>query len=138
MTHFETDFRFPETYSLFTVFNLEQGLNILRDIRAKDTQNAVVLSPPQAACSMGIPWWMTLMNRLRTEAPPDLALVDVLDCGNQAGRAISALGSNQKHIVFDPTSPQNQAVVMFARSRGATVLPLRPDNPAWQHLVSAP
>ncbi|MFT8718689.1 hypothetical protein [Acetobacter sp.] len=123
---------------MFTVFNLEQGLSILRDIRENDRRNVVILSPPQAACSMGIPWWMTLMNRLRTEAPSSIELVDILDCGNQAARAISALGSNQKHIVFDPASPQNQAVIMFARSLGATVLPLRPENPAWQHLVSAP
>ncbi|MCE0745122.1 hypothetical protein LWC05_14695 [Acetobacter sicerae] len=115
----------------FLVSTLREAFGALRAAQAHGCSDIILISPPGAAAFMGAPWWMAMMAQLRSLQEADrasLPFIDVLDCGSQAGRAVSALTRGQKHIVFDPASPQRKAVEMLAASLGATVLFKRPDG----------
>ena len=116
---------------VFSVSTLQEASDALQAAQASGCPDVILLSPPGAAGFMGAPWWMAMMKQCRTlqkEEQAPLPFIDVLDCGSQAGRAASALTQGQKHIVFDPASPQKKAVEMLAMSLGATVLFERPDR----------
>ncbi|AQS84831.1 MAG: hypothetical protein ABF876_11915 [Acetobacter aceti] len=115
----------------FLVSNLREACEALNVARVNGLSDVLLISPPGATGSMGAPWWMAMMTKLRTlqgDAHIFRSITDILDCGSQAGRAVSALAQGQKHIVFDPASPQRKAVEMLASSLGAVVLFTRPDT----------
>ncbi|MCH4090313.1 hypothetical protein [Acetobacter sp.] len=116
---------------VFMVSTLREACGALRAVQGNGCSKVILISPPAAAGCMGGPWWMAMMTQCRSFQDQELAspaFVDILDCGSQAGRAVSALTRGQKHIVFDPASPQRKAVEMLAASLGATVLFQRPDT----------
>ncbi|GBR04956.1 hypothetical protein [Acetobacter oeni] len=90
----------------------------------------VLLSPPDAACFMGSPWWLALMAAVRDEeesvtgAP---AFIDILDCGAQAGRAVAALGLGQARIILHPDCPQHRQAGVLAASLNAEMFSHRPE-----------
>ncbi|MFT8897800.1 MAG: hypothetical protein ABF968_12700 [Acetobacter sp.] len=116
---------------VFPVSTLREACDALRVAQASGCSDVILLSSSGAASFMGVPWWMAMMAQFRDlqeKDPISLPFIDILDCGSQAGRAVSALTQGQKHIVFDPASPQRKAVEMLAASLGATVLFQRPDR----------
>ena len=89
----------------------------------------VFLSPPGAAAYMGSGWWMELIRQLRLlemKQKHRVDFIDILDCGHQVGRAVTALGAGQTHLVLAATAPQYRAVTLLARSLGAVIYPDRP------------
>lgn len=86
-----------------------------------------VLSAPSAGCFLGAPWWRALVAL--SPAPSGRqtpALIDILDCGDAAGRALEALRLGQRVLVLDRACPQFQAVGERAAGLGATILAERP------------
>lgn len=55
------------------------------------------------------------------------SFIDILDCGNAAGRAAMALAGGQKHIILSPRCPQTAGIRILATSLGALVLPTPPE-----------
>ncbi|NHN88223.1 hypothetical protein [Acetobacter conturbans] len=125
-SHSSREIGFDGSHPVFIVATLEEGRQALLTTFKKDVPETILLSPPGAACFMGVPWWMEMMRQLRAGLKEPARFTDILDCGSQAGRAVSALSRGQTHIVFDPASPQISAVIALARSTGATVLRERP------------
>ncbi len=89
-----------------------------------------VLSAPSAGCFLGAPWWRALVALAApSPVPPGgetLALIDILDCGDAAGRALEALRLGQRVLVLERACPQFPAVRERAASLGATILGERP------------
>ncbi len=83
-----------------------------------------LLSAPFAACFLGAPWWRALVAD--APASPDLTLLDWLDCGDAAGRALEALRLGQTRLLLARSCPQFQAVAERAALAGGSVLPDRP------------
>ena len=85
----------------------------------------LVLSSADAACHMGPAWWIALV-RLGAAEAPGLALHDLLDCGDAAGRALQALRLGGRGLVLAADCPQRAAVLERASPLGARVLDRRP------------
>ncbi len=85
-----------------------------------------LLSAPAAGRYAGVGWWRALVDAARAEAAPDLAVDDVLDCGDAPGTAMAALRVGQRHLILDPRCPAFAAVTGAAATVGARVLDRRP------------
>ncbi len=84
-----------------------------------------LLSSADAACFLGPAWWRALMELAAAEAP-DLALHDLLDCGDAAGRALEALRLGSRGLILAAGCPQRAAVAERAAMLGARLLERRP------------
>jgi hypothetical protein len=80
-----------------------------------------LVSSRGAALFAGCLWWRALTDLARAEFP-GVALADVLDCADQAGRAMAALRAGQRVLVLDPACPARPAVVACAATCGGAVL----------------
>jgi hypothetical protein len=80
-----------------------------------------LVSSRGAALFAGCLWWRALIDLARAEFP-GVDLADVLDCADQAGRAMAALRAGQRVLVLDPGCPGHPAVVSCAATCGAAVL----------------
>ena len=77
-----------------------------------------LLSAPWAGVYGGVGWWRALLEA--AEAPA--AVINILDCGDSPGRALSALRGGQRHLVL--RAPP--AVLAGITARGGMVLPEPP------------
>jgi hypothetical protein len=84
-----------------------------------------LLSAPGAALYAGCGWWRALVRQART-AVPDVAVADVLDCGDGSGQALAALRIGQLWVVLWRTSPGWDEVAAIAAERGGGVLEAAP------------
>lgn len=85
----------------------------------------LLLSAPSAGCFMGPAWWRALVTLASSETA-GLAVLDLLDCGAAAGRAMEALRIGQHALVLSPACPQRAAVLERARPLRAIVRSERP------------
>lgn len=85
----------------------------------------LLLSSPNAGCFMGPAWWRALIG-LAGSLDPAVAVHDVLDCGDAAGRAMEALRLGQSDLVLGHACPQRDAVLARAGPLGATIRAIRP------------
>ncbi|GBQ33573.1 hypothetical protein [Gluconacetobacter azotocaptans] len=116
-----------------TVGSALQLRAVLDALGGENTGQWVLLSPPDAGCTMGPAWWRALIAD--TGANLEAGLPAFLDCGPAAGRAAEALRLGLRHIVISPACPQLATVRLLADSLGATCLVGRPDS---VHLDSLP
>jgi hypothetical protein len=99
-----------------TVHDLAQARAVLA-LRA----DALLLSAPAAALSMGCLWWSALLEAAGTER-------GILDCVDAPGAAMAALRVGLKIVILDETAPAYKAVAAAAEGRGAIILPRRPSS----------
>jgi hypothetical protein len=84
-----------------------------------------LLSAPGAAGYAGCGWWRALVEAARAAAP-EVEAPDVLDCLDQAGRAIEALRHGLRRLVLLPGAPARDDVAARAKALGALLLDARP------------
>jgi len=84
-----------------------------------------LLSAPGAALYAGCGWWQALVAQARA-ARPDVAVADILDCGEASGQALAALRIGQRFLVLRRSAPGRDAVAAIAAGRGGAVLPAAP------------
>ena len=84
-----------------------------------------LLSAPGAALYAGCGWWRAVVQQARAEFP-DVAVADILDCGEGSGQALAALRIGQRFLVLWPSAPGWDAVAAIAAERGGAVLPAAP------------
>jgi hypothetical protein len=97
-----------------TVHDLGQARTVLA-LR----EDAVLLSAPAAALSMGCLWWAALLKAAG-------AGCGVLDCADAPGLAMAALRVGLKALVLEEAAPARAAVAGAAAGLGAIILPCRP------------
>ena len=88
-------------------------------------RHATLLSAPAAACYMGPAWWRALVAAASSEHP-GLAVTDLLDCDDAAGRAVEALRLGQRQLILSASCPQRGAILERAAPLGALVHASRP------------
>jgi hypothetical protein len=109
-------------YPAVTVHGLEQAILALAPGRP-----VALLSAVDAALFGGCGWWRALISAAQNGYPQTPAL-DILDCGDAAGRAVEALRSGCRTLILDPTCPAFAAVASIAATTGATLLRERPPS----------
>src|ERR1700744_4460306 len=72
-----------------------------------------LLSAPGAALFAGCLWWRQLVVAARADSPAT-AVLDILDCADASGLAISALRSDVHHLVLWPQAPGHARVAAVA------------------------
>ncbi len=82
-----------------------------------------LLSPENAAATLGPLWWRALAEAARARATAPVA--DILDCGDAPGYAMAALRCGCRALVLAP-GPAFARVAAAATTIGATVLASRP------------
>jgi hypothetical protein len=85
----------------------------------------MLLSAPGAALFAGCLWWREVV-RQACDNVPGSDVIDMLDCADASGLALSALRIGQTAIVLYDTAPGYAAVVAIAAQRRAQVLPVAP------------
>ncbi len=97
-----------------------------RDAGGAAPVGLLLLSAPAAACFLGPGWWAALTTALR---PPMQAVgaIEMLDCGDAAGRAMEALRIGLRRLILSPDCPQHRAVLARAAALGATLAAHRPE-----------
>jgi hypothetical protein len=84
-----------------------------------------LLSAPGAALFAGCLWWQAMVAAACSEHPGTEA-IDVLDCANASGMAMSALRSGVNRLVLWPEAPGWKAVAAIAERQGGFVLTQAP------------
>lgn len=87
----------------------------------------VLLSAPGAGCYGGARWWRLVVDAVAA-SHAGLVAADILDCGDQAGRAVEALREGCRRVVLDPASRAYADVAARATSIGAELLPAAPPS----------
>ena len=77
-----------------------------------------LLSAPGAALFLGCAGWRALIARARA-AHSDVTVVDILDCADASGYALSALRLGQRDLVLWHGAPGREAVGAIAARLGA-------------------
>lgn len=86
-----------------------------------------LLSAPGAAGYAGCLWWRELVVAARRENP-GTPVMDVLDCADASGLAMSALRSGVHRLVLWQEAPGWQGVAGIAAARGGFVLDRAPES----------
>ena len=86
----------------------------------------LLLSAPAAAGYLGPGWWAALIAALQPRMQA-VDAVEVLDCGEAAGRAMEALRIGLRRLILSAQCPQQRAVLARAAALGATVAAQRPE-----------
>jgi hypothetical protein len=86
-----------------------------------------LVSPPGAAAYMGVGFFRALIEAARAEFP-GVAIEAVIDCGDAAGFALSALRTGFKTVVLRGDPRARARVAAIAHSVGARVLARPPGN----------
>jgi hypothetical protein len=84
-----------------------------------------LLSAPGAALYGGCQWWRELVQAAR-RTNPETPAIDVLDCADASGLALSALRCEVSRLVLWPAAPNRRAVVQIAERAGGFVLDAAP------------
>lgn len=82
-----------------------------------------LLSPVDAAATLGPLWWRALIADARAHATAPLA--DILDCGAAPGHAMAALRCGCLALILAP-GPASSRVAGAAATMGAVILDQRP------------
>lgn len=82
-----------------------------------------LLSPVDAAATLGPLWWHALITDARARATAPLA--DILDCGAAPGHAMAALRCGCMALILAP-GPASARVAGTAHALGAVILDQRP------------
>ncbi|MBV9252112.1 MAG: hypothetical protein JO227_23070 [Acetobacteraceae bacterium] len=85
-----------------------------------------LVSGSGAALYLGCGWWRAMVAEARSRWPV-LIGIDILDCADDASRAVEAIGIGQQRLVLSAKSPGYRAVLAIAEGSGATVFPDRPE-----------
>lgn len=85
-----------------------------------------LVSGAGAALYLGCGWWRAMVAEARSRWL-GLIGVDILDCGDDAARAVEAIGIGQQAVVLSAKSPGYRAVLAIAEGYGARVFPDRPE-----------
>lgn len=105
---------------VIVIHNKEQAIAALQ--AAADRQvNVLLLSARYAACTIGALVFKEMVSQAAQDAPAS-SFRAALDCGDKAGRALSALRAELKTIVFDPQSPASKRISDIAGQYGAEIL----------------
>jgi hypothetical protein len=100
------------------------GLADVRDALAVGAP-VTLLSASGAARYAGCLWWREVV-RSGCAGFPDTPFIDILDCADASGMAMSALRSDVIRLVLWPRAPGWQGVARIAQDRGGFVLPVAP------------
>jgi hypothetical protein len=84
-----------------------------------------LLSAPGAALYAGCLWWRQLVAAVRVEYP-QIQSLDILDCADASGLAMSALRSDVHCLVLWPEAPGHAKVAAIAARQGGFVLAQAP------------
>jgi hypothetical protein len=80
-----------------------------------------LLSAPGAASFAGCLWWRGLIAAARAESP-HTDVVDILDCADASGMALSALRTGVCRLVLWPEAPGWDGVAAIATQQGGYIL----------------
>jgi len=123
----------PALWPTIVIGDAAEGRLVLSALRQTRWTGLRLLSPPDAACFLGSAWWRALIGQLSEPgampAPaeaPATTIVDLLDCGAAAGRAMEALRLGCRHLILADACPQRLAVGARAEAVGAKLLAVRP------------
>lgn len=97
--------------------------SFLSNIAAGISGRAVVLSPPYAAQTLGIPYFSALVARMQPAA------WTILNCGQDPGRALEAWKSGIDAVVLDVPTRLYARLSLLAKDNGKTLFAKPP--PAW-------
>ena len=97
--------------------SLEEARAALAEARAP----VLFVSPPGSAASLGLGYFSALVEAMRAEFP-QIANEAVIDCGDDPGRALSALRMGFKIVVLRGHPRARAAVAAIARTLGARLL----------------
>ena len=103
----------------YVTITCAHDLGLVMTVTASLRATCTVVSPPGAACAMGVPWWAALVA--------DCPLPAVLDCGQAAGYAATALRAGMGGVIARVTTAQHHALAALARVTGGHVMERRPD-----------
>jgi hypothetical protein len=84
-----------------------------------------LLSAPGAALFAGCLWWREIVARACAENPNTLSL-DILDCADASGMAMSALRTGVHRLILLPEAPGWKAVQAIAERQGGFILAQAP------------
>ncbi len=94
-------------------------------LRAAHGAPVTLLSAPGAALFAGCLWWREVVRQACEIVPGD-GVIDVLDCADASGLALSALRIGQKAIILHEVAPGHAAILAIAANLAARVLPVAP------------
>jgi hypothetical protein len=80
-----------------------------------------LLSAEDAAIFAGVGWWRALMAACR-DAHPGAVFQDILDCGDEPGRALEALRAGQPALILRAGPPVFADIAGRAATLGAILL----------------
>ncbi|MGE0251407.1 MAG: hypothetical protein AB7G80_00165 [Dongiaceae bacterium] len=83
-----------------------------------DKNCEIIISPPAAAASLGIGYWVTLLEQSGFSQSGKIA---ILDCANDAGLASAALAAGLKNIALDPLTAALPALKEIAAQYQAKI-----------------
>lgn len=105
---------------VIVVHDKEQAVAALRAAGAHQSE-ILLLSARHASSTIGALVFKAIVDQAADDAP-GTRFRCALDCGANAGRALSALRVGFRTIVFDPASPAAPRIVDIAGQYGAKVL----------------
>ena len=105
---------------------LQAAVQVRSRVGGEACVGLLLLSAPAAAGFLGPPWWAALTASLRPTMQAAGA-VEMLDCGDAAGRAMEALRIGLRRLILSPECPQHRAVLARAAALGATLVAQRPE-----------
>lgn len=85
-----------------------------------------LLSPPGASAYGGVGWFAALAALAAAELAPCAEFDWILDCGDRAGDALTALAEGCPSVIFDGSDAAAARLTGIAAARGARVLRARP------------
>ncbi|WP_244987533.1 hypothetical protein [Komagataeibacter oboediens] len=103
----------------FVTITCAHDLGLVMTVTASLRANCAVVSPPGAGCVMGVAWWTALVA--------GCPLPNVLDCGQAAGYAATALRAGLRNVIARVAPAQHHALASLARATGGHVMDQRPD-----------
>jgi hypothetical protein len=83
-----------------------------------------LLSAPGAGAYAGVGWWHAMLAAAKGSAAAPC--VDILDCGDAAGRALEALRAGQQRLILRADAGVFADIAERAAAQGATLLAYPP------------
>ena len=112
------------TTTALVVHGIDDALQAVAAARSLG-RPATLISAPGAAAYAGPLWFKALIEQAR-EAAPDLTVIGVLDCADDAGHAMAALRAGIEAIVFTGDDDAADKLAAMAEATGAGVRRTRP------------
>ena len=109
----------------FIVHSLAQGLIVAR-IASEESSPVFVYSAPVAGSSLGPEVFSEMMSIIKNHHPK-AEILAILDCGSEAGTAMTAMRRGIKNIHFKPRKGIKKKVEQIAEGYGVQIHP-KPTN----------